>query len=379
MASQVAHHTKEVRARAKVLIYHVGQLGDTIAIIPALRLIRRKYRDAGELYLLHDRNNNGMVPAREVLAESGLVDHFLEYDVSSAGLRKGLSLLGLWRRLLVARFDAVIYLIQCERSAGAVRRDDFFFSFCGIRRKYGFRAFPRELVYPRDSAGMPSEVEHEAFCQVKRLREDGFGGGSDDFEPPHIDLPMFEVENADAWLRRNRKWVGKDLVAFCPWSKITSKSWPAERFIEVGRRLLATGRFEIVVLGGPGDAVPSGAMVEQWGEGLNAAGVFSVLGSGAVLARCRFAFTLDSGPMNLAAAVGTPCVAIFAGTDYPGRFSPLGEGHTILRHTVRCGGCRLTQCPVEGHPCMNRITVEDAWTAVERLCQSLEPRSVEIQ
>ena len=150
-----------------------------------------------------------------------------------------------------------------------------------------------------------------------------------------------------------------------------AKVWPRERFVEIGRRLLAGDRFEIVVLGGPADVELARHLTAKWGGGLNAAGEFSVLGSAAVLKRCRFVFATDSGPMHSAASVGTPCAALFSGVDYPGRFHPLGPHHVLLRHPVNCAGCRLQTCPLPDHPCMNGITVEQAWAGIEQLCQSI--------
>src|SRR2546427_12359609 len=64
----------------------------------------------------------------------------------------------------------------------------------------------------------------------------------------------------------------------------------------------------------------------------------------ALLRRARLLITNDSGPMHLAAAVGTPVIALFGPND-PARTGPYGAGHTGLRSRVPCSPCfsrRLT-------------------------------------
>ncbi len=127
-----------------------------------------------------------------------------------------------------------------------------------------------------------------------------------------------------------------------------AKVWPGERFVEIGRRLLADDRFEIVVLGGPADVELAQHLIGQWGDGLNAAGKFSVLGAAAVLKHCRFVFATDSGPMHLGASVDTPCVALFSGVDYPGGSTRLAliMSYYATQSTARAAVFRLAPCQI---------------------------------
>jgi ADP-heptose:LPS heptosyltransferase len=144
-----------------------------------------------------------------------------------------------------------------------------------------------------------------------------------------------------------------------------SKIWSTEDFVEIGRRLLSNGRVEIAVVGGIEDRSLAEHLISSWGEGLNCAGTFSVLGSAALLGRCRLTIAVDSGPMHLSYAVGTPCIALFSARDHPGRWDPLGTGNIVIRKSVACAGCMLTRCNVEGHPCMRGISVDEVWAAAQ--------------
>jgi hypothetical protein len=78
----------------------------------------------------------------------------------------------------------------------------------------------------------------------------------------------------------------------------------------------------------------------------------------------------DSGPAHLAAAVGTPAVVLFSGTNDPRQWQPCGEAVRVLRQPVPCSPCHRTRCPWADHPCMRRLTPNDAAAAVEDLASS---------
>ena len=64
--------------------------------------------------------------------------------------------------------------------------------------------------------------------------------------------------------------------------------------------------------------------------------------------------------MHLAAAVGTPCVAIMSALDWPGRWVPYGQGHIVLRRSVPCEGCLLKVCDKEGMRCLKEIEIDES-------------------
>ena len=82
-----------------------------------------------------------------------------------------------------------------------------------------------------------------------------------------------------------------------------------------------------------------------------------------MLARARVLLSHDSGPMHLAAAVQTPCVAIFAARNKPRVWFPYGGQHRVVYHRVSCWGCGLETCLVEGKRCLTSITVGEVIAA----------------
>jgi ADP-heptose:LPS heptosyltransferase len=87
---------------------------------------------------------------------------------------------------------------------------------------------------------------------------------------------------------------------------------------------------------------------------------------GALLTRCSIVVTNDSGPLHIAAAVGTPVLGIYGPTD-PLLQGPYGDNHVVVRNEgLECLGCNLTSCPI-GHPCMLGLGVETVLQGVRQL------------
>lgn len=127
-------------------------------------------------------------------------------------------------------------------------------------------------------------------------------------------------------------------IGLLPCSRQARKNWAPERFIEVARALRAQAGTTVVLLGGPADMPVCDAIARGAGEGIvNLCGRTSLVELGGLLKALDLLVTVDSGPMHMAAAVGTPVVALFGPTD-PLRTGPYGPGHRVIR---RGGGLSL--------------------------------------
>jgi heptosyltransferase II len=80
-----------------------------------------------------------------------------------------------------------------------------------------------------------------------------------------------------------------------------------------------------------------------------------------LLALSDVLLTNDSGGMHVAAALGTPVVAVFGPTDFQ-ETSPVGEKNVLVRQPVHCAPCMLRECPID-HRCMRRIGVDEVVAA----------------
>ncbi|HQX83161.1 MAG TPA: glycosyltransferase family 9 protein, partial [Vicinamibacterales bacterium] len=145
------------------------------------------------------------------------------------------------------------------------------------------------------------------------------------------------------------------------------------RFAAVGRALTNEPGATVVLTGAAGDK----AMVDQVRRAIgdrpiiDTAGALDLPGTAALLARLDVLVTGDTGPMHLAAAVGTPVVALFGPSD-PKRYGPLATKQRVLRVQLPCSPCGQVRLPPErcrGHvpDCMDGITVDAVVRAAREL------------
>lgn len=354
----------------KILVYLFGSLGDTLVAIPALRAVRRHFPDA-ELTLLQNIPPSGNIVRASQVIPVDLIDCYLEYANQPGKLNKVLDFYRLRTELRRRNFQAVVYLVISERPARSVRRDKLFFRSCGIPKHFGFHAFSDNELYPFNENGSPAMTGSEASRKIARLEIDGIKSLPEDFCRPFLSFSASEIEKIKDWLAIRRSNPKARLISIAPGCKTPANVWSDENFIEIGRRLLAEGNCELLIIGGKDEQNIAQKLIAVWGNGINAAGELSVRESGAILSLCDFHFGLDTGTTHLAAVVGTPCFALFHGRDNPGQWFPMGSGHRIIFHPVECAGCRLPVCPIPNHPCMQEISVESVWVALQEFIANI--------
>jgi len=362
-----AHDPARPMAKHRILIFRYGQLGDVLVALPAIRAVREEFPDAQISLLCDKHRNSNWVIAKQVLPPS-LVDQVVTYDADSSGIPLR-SAVALFLQLRASRFDTLIYLAPRARTRAAVLRDVIFFRACGIKDIAGHKGIVPLVPGARRDRPLPI-VEHEADNLLERLRISGIDAASSR-QGINLLLATAEREEADLWLENHSKrTAGKPLIAFSPGSKWPSKRWPEERYLELGKRLLKEFAFTPVIVGGLEDRARGEALIEGWQLGLNAAGELSVRGSAALLERCRMHIGNDNGVTHLAAAVGVPCVGIFAAQDWPGRWHPYGAGHKVLRKHPPCEGCKLVDCVENSMRCLKEITVDEVLAACRAMIRS---------
>ena len=178
-------------------------------------------------------------------------------------------------------------------------------------------------------------------------------------------IPQTDYEEVDRLLSRSgvtpeMSWVAMNVSARWP-----TKRWPAASFAEVADRLQQEGCGAVVMIGGPDEradvAAVSGMMKTP---AINLAGATTVGLLPALLSRASLLITNDSGPMHIAAAVGTAVVALFGPTSAV-RTGPYGVGHRVLATEISCRPClsRTCQNPVQLE-CLTRISHEQVFIAV---------------
>lgn len=161
------------------------------------------------------------------------------------------------------------------------------------------------------------------------------------------------------------------------------KQWEPDRFATVASRLARRRGATIVLTGGPGDRglVEPVARSLAGTDALDLVGALDLPGLAAVLTQLDVFLTGDTGPMHLAAAVGTPVVAVFGPSD-PVRYAPRDPMHRLVRVDLPCSPCNRIRLPPErctGHTpdCLAGVDVEMVYSAIESTldrCQATRAR-----
>jgi heptosyltransferase-2 len=149
-----------------------------------------------------------------------------------------------------------------------------------------------------------------------------------------------------------------------------AKCWSPKRFGELGKKLSERLKVKILLFGKKEEQSIGGQIGKNLGtNGLDFTGKTSLLQLAALLERCHLLITNDTGTMHIAAAVGTPVIALFGSTD-PNATGPWGENHVIVRKEVPCSPCLKRICPTD-HRCMNLITIDEVEKAVHKKLEEL--------
>ena len=157
-------------------------------------------------------------------------------------------------------------------------------------------------------------------------------------------------------------------VGIFPGSKAPARRWGADRFGALVSKL-APGA-QVVVFGGPDEKELTRTVAGDVAIDLGGRTTLPLLAAG--LATCDMVITNDSGPLHLAAAVGTPTISLWGAGD-PARTGP-PPGHATMRdRRLPCLECVKNQCPRRGPgyilpdaylECMQLISVDDVFTSV---------------
>ena len=190
--------------------------------------------------------------------------------------------------------------------------------------------------------------------------------------PAEIFLHTDALRAADRFLRDHGLGQERTLVALVPGAAHATKQWP-ERHWQALVRLATEARMDAVVLGGKREQA-LGARLAGAGGGqvANAAGLFDIQGTAALLKRARCAVAGDTGVMHLATAVGVPVVVLLGPTVGAFGFLPYQARATVLERDLPCRPCSTMGgpvCPLGHHQCLELIAPAEVLQALRKLPQ----------
>ncbi len=162
---------------------------------------------------------------------------------------------------------------------------------------------------------------------------------------------------------------GEAFVAVNPLALWETKLWPAENFARLCDLIAGNMGLKVVITGVLDKAMRRIlALVKT--PVVDLTGKTTLRDLASLYRRANLLVTTDTGPMHIAAAVGTRVIALFGPTD-PSRTGPYGKGHRVLTRKLACRPCFKKKCadPI----CMTQLTVEEVLQAVQEELQAKLP------
>lgn len=334
----------------RILVRSVNWIGDAVMTTPALNVIREHFPLA-KITLLA----NTMV-SRLFSLHPG-IDAIITFD--RQGRHRGVAgRLRLAAELRNEAFDLAIILPNSFDSALVPW-------LAGIPIKIGKCSDGRTLLLNgRYHAPKNTVPCHEVEYYLNLLNRFGISGRR---TPLTLYISPAEEREASDTLAEYGVLTDDFVLGINPGASYGSaKRWYPEKFAGVARHLAERWSARVVIFGGPGETAIAGDIANRLeGTAVNLAGKTSVRELMALIKRCNFFVTNDSGPMHIAAAFNVPLIAVFGSTDHTGT-SPYSENSEVVRYDVECSPCKLRECPID-HRCMTGVTEEAVVNAAIRL------------
>jgi heptosyltransferase II len=377
MENASSHPPSSILHPRRILVRGVNWLGDAVMTTPALLRLREKFPDA-HITLLDPEK------LADLWKNHPAVDETISFVT-------GESVFAIGKKLRAGKFDLALVLPNSPRAALAIY-------LAGIPQRIGYARpwrnfFLTQTIMPRSEA---VKMRKRPATEIRRLAagknignwklEIGNSrahhiheylnlaaalGASPEPLAPQLAVTTEEIEAA------KRKFglenISQPIFGLNPGAEYgPAKRWPVDKFIATAKEIQQRTNCAWILFGGKAD-VSSTAQIESalrtpHSAPLNLAGQTSLRELMALLKSCRVLLTNDTGPMHVAAALGTPVVVPFGSTspELTGPGLPGDARNVLLKSDAPCSPCFLRECPIDFR-CMNGIGVERVVEAVLRV------------
>ncbi len=325
----------------RFLIVRLGALGDVVHAIPVAAALRSAYPSARIDWMIDPRYV-------DVVRMVTAVDHAVPIDPRASVVRLFGSLSELRRR----KYTAAIDLQGLLKSAGLAR-------MAGAGRTIGFpqehlrEPMARAFYSDAPELGAAPHVVHK---NLALLRGVGIEVGEPAFPLEVPRTPALEVA-------QGRVGAGPFAV-INPGAAWPNKRWPPERFGAVAAAVREHFGWPSLVLWGPREEALASAVVAASSGAAVLAPPTAIVDLFGIAKAARIVISGDTGPLHIAAAVGTPVVGLFGPTRAE-RNGPWSAADVVVARTDRCTCLYERQCRLAS-PCIDAIAVDEVMRAVVR-------------
>lgn len=338
--------------RERILVIQTGGwIGDMVLMTPALRALKRAYPQSRVALLLRPL-------VAELMATHPYLDEVI-VDTKGQHRSRLKSLCQLTRYIRRAAFDLAVVLHPTSF------RNALIPLLAGVPERIGSNTNGRGILLTETCLN-PREC-HEVHRYLDILELIGLDAQDTSLEFWHTDVDRRVVCQllANHGIAPTERLIGVNLGT--TWQ---TKQWEIEKFAAVITQLQNIINIPIILTGNASEIALGEALQRIVKMGfINLIGATNTTQLGALIECCSLYLTCDSGPMHIAAAVGTPTIALFGPTS-PTRHHPFAEGHCVIEKPVGCRPCYKRTCKLKETPnlCMTEIKPEEV---VEKIIQLL--------
>jgi heptosyltransferase-2 len=340
----------------KILIVQTAFIGDVILATPLAEAVQQVFPGSKIDFI-------AIPAAANLLEKNKFINRVVIFD--KHGRQRGLLALSrLAKSLEQEQYEVALVPHRSLRSALLVR-------LAKIPQRLGFDCSAGKWFFTRR---VPYRQKHEVERNLDLLRvlDNNFATPS-----PKIFWDKSDRQIVEPFLHHGQ--AAKWRCALAPGSVWATKRWPAERFVELAKKLIAeTGAFVYLIGGGSDRELCAAIADEIGGNCLNVAGELSLRQSAALLDRCQILVSNDSAPTHLGVATRCKVITIFGPTVPAFGFAPFGEGHLVIEKKLPCRPCSShggQRCPIGTHACMQELSVEEVLTCALALRNTVPNRN----
>jgi ADP-heptose:LPS heptosyltransferase len=317
------------RALRHVLAVRLDNLGDVVMVTPALRALRAALAPGARLDLLASPGGAALAPLLPDVDEVHALRAIWQ-DADGRLPQDPARELALVEQL--RGYDAVVVFTSFAQSPYAMGYAAYLAGVpvrAGVSKEFAGSVLSHWLPAPPDA-------QHQSDRALALLAALGVPA-----QGAHLSLTVPEAARAQAAAVRASVGLPDDYAVLAPGASCPSRRYPPERFAAVARDL----GMPVAVVGTEKEADLVAQVVAGAPSAVGLAGRLDVPGLVALIEGARLAVTNNSGGMHFADAVGTPVVALFAGTEDESQFAPRSGPARLLRVPTTCSPCRAFACP----------------------------------
>lgn len=355
-AGRASHHDRAAwGAVGRLLLVRLDNLGDLLMTTPAIAAVRAGLPGAHIALLA---SSAGAAAGEHLGGIDQVIEFTAPWVTSSAQVTRaaaGQAERALIDRLAAARFDAAIIFTVCTQSAlpAALMCRLAGIPLCLAHSRENPYALLSDWVQEVDviEVGMRHEVQR----QLDLVASVGFA-------PAGARLRWRTAPAAMRPVRTRLRMLGvsdeRGYFVVHPGASAPSRRYPPERFGRAAALIAHATGLAAVFTGGPHEV----ALVEQARAAMGAPSV-SLAGElplgqlSALIGGAHLVVANNTGPVHIAAALGTPVVTLYALTNP--QHTPWGVAARVLSHDVPCRNCLRSVCPEGHHQCLAAIEPQE--------------------